>query len=124
MRERGGKTNAMPIPSTDKATIEAAIYDHVEAGSMIHTDEAGVIPALTRRSTNTLRSTMGAGEYVRDDVTTNGVESVFAVMKRGIYGVYHHVSAKHLHHYIDEFTSRLNEGNVARHTLTYKALIA
>jgi hypothetical protein len=33
---------------------------------------------------------------VRDGVTTNGIESVFAVLKRGIYGVYHHTSQKHL----------------------------
>jgi hypothetical protein len=78
------------------------------------------------------------GEYVRDDVTTNGVESVFAVMKRGLIGVYHHTSKKHLGRYVNEFAFRLNDGNVKRHTmerlesfvsgtkgkrLTYKGLI-
>lgn len=78
------------------------------------------------------------GEYVRDDVTTNGVESVFAVMKRGLIGVYHHASKKHLGRYVNEFAFRLNDGNVKRHTmerlesfvsgtkgkrLTYKGLI-
>jgi hypothetical protein len=58
-----------------------------------------------------------AGEYVRDGVTTNSIESVWAVMKRGLHGVYHHASEKHLHRYVDEFTFRLNEGNVAQHTL-------
>ena len=53
----------------------------------------------------------------RDDVTTNGIESVWAVLKRGIYGTFHHVSPKHLGRYVDEFTFRLNEGNVERHTL-------
>jgi ISXO2-like transposase domain len=71
-------------------------------------------------------------------VTTNGIESVWAVLKRGLHGVYHHASDKHLHRYVDEFTFRLNEGNVKRHTtqrlhsfaegaagkrLTYKDLI-
>ena len=41
----------------------------------------------------------------------------WAVLKRGIHGVYHQVSPKHLHRYVDEFTFRLNEGNVERHTL-------
>ena len=59
----------------------------------------------------------GAGEYVRNDVTTNGIESVWAVMKRGLNGVYHHASEKHLARYVDEFTFRLNDGNVKRHTL-------
>jgi hypothetical protein len=58
-----------------------------------------------------------AGEYVCDDVTTNGMESVWAVLKRGLHGVYHHASDKHLHRNVDEFTFRLNEGNVKRHTL-------
>lgn len=51
------------------------------------------------------------------DAHTNGVESVWAVLKRGLHGVYHHASRKHLHRYVDEFTFRLNAGNVARHTL-------
>lgn len=38
---------------------------------------------------------------LRDDVTTNGVESVFAVLQRGILGVYHHVTPKHLGRYAD-----------------------
>jgi hypothetical protein len=59
----------------------------------------------------------GEGEFVRDAVTTNGIESVFAVRKRGLIGVYHHASKKHLDRYVDEFTFRLNEGNVTRHTL-------
>ena len=47
---------------------------------------------------------------------TNSIESVWAVMKRGEHGVYHHMSKKHLGRYVDEFTFRLNQGNVARHT--------
>lgn len=78
-------------------------------------------------------------QYVSYDVTTNSTESFFAVLKRGLIGVYHQVSPKHLSRYVDEFAFRLNEGNcqrktldrmndfisgVARKRLTYKALIA
>src|ERR1700680_909536 len=58
-----------------------------------------------------------AGEYVRDGVSTNDIESVWAVLKRGVYGVYHHVDPKHLGRYVDEFTFRLNDGNVKLHTM-------
>lgn len=58
-----------------------------------------------------------AGEYTRGPVTVNSIESVWAVLRRGLHGVYHHCSRKHLHRYVDEFTFRLNAGNVARHTL-------
>ena len=74
--------------------------------------------ASMARASTTRRSITAQGEYVRDDVTTNGIESVFAVMKRGLLGVYHHASQKHLGRYVDEFAFRLNEGNVKRHTLT------
>jgi len=48
-------------------------------------------------------------EYVRGDVHTNTIESYFATMKRGITGVYHHVSAQHLKRYLAEFDFRYNE---------------
>ena len=53
----------------------------------------------------------------RGPASTNSIESVWAVLKRGVHGVYHHVSPKHLARYVDEFTFRLNEGDVKRHTL-------
>ena len=60
-----------------------------------------------------------AGEYVRDDVTTNSVESVFAVLKRGLHGVYHHASPKHLGRYVDRFHVPSERGQrEVHHTLT------
>ena len=56
-------------------------------------------------------------EYSVNGVTTNSVETIWAVLKRGLHGVYHHASEKHLGRYINEFTWRLNEGNVKRHSL-------
>ena len=139
MRERGGKVRAMPINETDRDTIHKAIYANVEVGSALHTDEFSSYQGLGGLffDHNTVNHT--AGEFARDGVSTNGIESVFAVLKRGLIGVYHHASAKHLGRYVDEFAFRLNDGNVARHTmerldsfvravagkrLTYKTLIA
>jgi transposase-like protein len=138
MRERGGRLIAMPIDGVTKETVQAAIHQHVEAGSTLHTDEGHAYNGIGATDFNHDTINHRQGEYVRDDVTTNGIESVFAVLKRGIYGVYHHTSPKHLGRYVDEFAFRLNEGNVTRHTLdrldsfidgvagkrlTYKALI-
>lgn len=50
-------------------------------------------------------------------MTTNSIESVWAVLKRGLHGVYHHASPKHLGRYVNEFTFRLNDGNVKRMTM-------
>ncbi|MBV8568875.1 MAG: IS1595 family transposase, partial [Methylobacteriaceae bacterium] len=103
MRERGGRTIAMPIASADKATIQGVIAEHVEAGSTLNTDEAGAYVDIDGLSFKHETINHGASEFVRDDVTTNGIESVFAVLKRGLIGVYHHTSPKHLGRYVDEF---------------------
>ena len=59
-----------------------------------------------------------AGEYVSENgASTNDLESVWALMKRGYKGVYHHWSKKHLHRYIDEFAFRLDKGNCERDTI-------
>ena len=53
------------------------------------------------------------GEYVRGDVTTNSMESVFSLFKRGVIGQFHKLSAKHLHRYLAEFEYRFNRRNDA-----------
>jgi hypothetical protein len=98
------------------ATIHTTIHERVEAGSTLNTDDAKVYIGLHGPYKHEAINHK-VGEYACDNVTTNGVESVFAVLKRGIYGVYHHTREKHLHRCVDEFTFRLNEGNVERHTL-------
>lgn len=117
IRERGGRTIAMPVDATNRETLENAIYDHVQLGSTIMTDEAVAYKNLDgvffkHQSVNHL-----AGEYVRGAVSTYGIESVWALLKRGIYGTWHQVSFKHLARYVDEVAFRLNAGNVERHTL-------
>lgn len=116
LRERGGRTRAMLVDSTDVLTLHGTVCDNVEAGATVHTDEhSGYRNLGLLYNHETVNH--GAGEFSRKGVGTNGIESVWAVLKRGIYGVYHQVSKKHLTRYVDEFTFRLNEGNVARHTL-------
>jgi transposase-like protein len=116
MRERGGRVIAGTIDEVDAFTVRPAIAANVEAGSTIHTDESKVYKNLRGFEHETVNHS--AGEYVRGAVTTNGIESVFAVLKRGLIGVYHHASPKHLERYVDEFSFRLNEGNVKNHTLS------
>lgn len=117
MRERGGRTRAKPVAGTDRGHLHAAVHEHVEAGSTLHTDEHGGYHGLGGMFYAHGVVNHAAGEYVRDGVSTNGIESVWAVMKRGLYGVYHHASEKHLGRYVNEFTFRLNDGDVKRHTL-------
>jgi transposase-like protein len=117
IRERGGRTRAKPVADNSGATLLPEIQAGIEAGSTIHTDEHGGYAGLTKAGYAHEIIVHGSGEYVRGNVTTNGIESVWAVMKRGLHGVYHHASPKHLHRYVNEFTFRLNDGDVKRHTM-------
>jgi transposase-like protein len=117
MRERGGRMKAMPMPEATMEAVQAAIYANVEIGSAIHTDEAVVYSEMDGLFYRHEAINHGRREYRRGHVTTNSIESAFAVMKRGILGVYHHVTPKHLGRYVDEFAFRLNDGNVKRTTM-------
>lgn len=92
-------------------------HRHVQVGSTIHTDESAIYNRVGGLLYKHESINHGAGEYVRGDVTTNGIESVFALLKRGLHGVYHHASPKHLHRYVGEFAFRLGDGDVRRHTM-------
>jgi transposase-like protein len=116
MRETNGRTKAVPIEGVGAQSLERTIKANVELGSTLHTDEyAGYQRAGKTYKHETVNHSLS--EYVKNGVTTNAVESVFAVMKRGIHGVYHHASKKHIKRYVDEFAWRLNDGNVKRHSL-------
>jgi transposase-like protein len=115
IRERGGKVKANVVKNTGAKTIQAKVRAAVASGSILCTDEH--------------RSYQGMPEYLHCPVNhsvkqfvdgmahTNGIESVWAVLKRGFYGIYHSFSHKHLQRYVDEFVYRLNEGNCAVHTM-------
>jgi len=117
MRERGGRTIAKHVEGADTKTLHRAIHENVEVGSTLHTDEHAGYKGIGGIFFGHEAINHSAGEYSRGNVTTNSIESVWAVMKRGLHGVYHHASDKHLGRYVDEFTFRLNDGNVKRHTL-------
>lgn len=110
LRERTGRVQAMPIQQTDKNTIQGEIGSRVAPGSTVYTDEhrayLGLGEEYRHKSVN-----HSAKEFVNAMAHTNGIDSVWAVLKRGFNGTYHKWSVKHCRRYVDEFTFRLNEGN-------------
>jgi len=139
MRERGGRTFAQVQKRRNLDDIHGEIHGRVDVGTQLYTDDHICFSDLDGLFYRHDTVNHSAGEYARGPVSTNSIESVWAVLKRGLHGVYHHASAKHLQRYLDEFTFRLNEGNVANHTtqrldsfvdrcigkrITYKELVA
>lgn len=117
LRERGGKSVAIHVEGRTRKVIRREVEKHVEPGTTIHTDEHSGYDDLPGYIRSHVKH--GAGEYVgAGDIHVNSVESMWAVLKRGIYGTWHHVSIRHLQRYVSEATFRLNEGNVKIHTLT------
>ena len=93
------------VASTNKATLQDFVVRHTEEGAMVYTDEAAAYRGLPRAHEAVAHS---AGEYVRGMAHTNGLESHWALFKRGIDGTYHHISVKHLPRYSNEFEGRHN----------------
>lgn len=115
IRQRGGAVKAMHLNNTSARAIQSAVKDAVDPGSVLCTDDHASyrgMPEYVHRVVN-----HSAKQFVDGMAHTNGIESVWAVLKRGFYGVYHSFSAKHLQRYVNEFAYRLNEGNVRVHTM-------
>ena len=117
MRERGGRTKAKTVETVSRITIENAIRQNIEIGSTVNTDEFQAYGPWLKEAYEHKTINHSQDLFVHNGASTNSIESVWAVMKRGMHGVYHHASKKHLRRYVDEFTWRLNEGNVKRHSL-------
>jgi len=110
IRQRNGDLRLIRAKDAKSATvreiINANVGGHVE---VIMTDESAIYPwALDKMQKNLHRTVNHTREYAHGDVHTNTVESAFSLLKRGIMGTWHKVSAKHLPAYLDEMVFRFN----------------
>jgi hypothetical protein len=107
--ERDGRARAFPIERVNAATLKGAVRENVDRSAMILTDEWAAYQGLGKEfKGGHFTVNHGQGEYWRGGAGTNTVEAFFALLKRGVYGSFHHVSKKHLHRYCDEFSFRWN----------------
>lgn len=134
--ERGGLVKAQKSKNVDSQAIGKFISNNVVIGSKLMTDEFQIYRSIKwLYEHNYVKH--GAGEYVVNDCHTNTIEGFFSLLKRGIVGIYHFVSAKHLDNYLNEATFRYNSKSYTEHDrfnlllsatdnkrLTYQNLIA
>ncbi len=94
------------VGDTKSETLSDFIADHVNPGSKVYTDDATAYTGLVDFDHESVCHSVG--EYVRGQAHTNGVESLWSMLKRGYVGTYHKMSFKHLHRYVREFAGRQN----------------
>lgn len=136
--QRDGELRADALDNVKMRTIEQKIVEHVQIGTQIHTDDFLSYYRLSKWFKHE-KVQHKTGEYVRNGtIHTNGIESFWALFKRGYIGIYHWMSRKHLQRYVDEFAFRFNTvdrdfeetfGQVVKNAsrfeqLPYKQLIA
>lgn len=137
IRDESGEVRATPIADTTAPTVQGFVAANVPVGAAVVTDEFAGYRGLGAKGYIHHTVNHSAGEYVRHYcIHTNGIESFWALLKRGHFGIYHYMSPKHLHRYVNEFAFRINtkeagtmgsiEATIERmigKRLTYKGLI-
>jgi transposase-like protein len=105
--ERGGKVRSHHVQSVNAKTLRPILEQQIHVASDLMSDDGGA--RIGRHYKRHQSVNHSIGEYVRGDVHTNTIEGYFSILKRGINGVYHHVSPQHLKRYLAEFDFRYNE---------------
>lgn len=132
--ERGGELRAKMVPDTTGFNLKSFVCKNIAFGSTIHTDEWWGYNGLSSAFKHGVVK-HNEGEYVSGNSHTNTLEGFWSLLKRGVVGIYHSMSNKHLQKYIDEFVFRYNTrnhseavrfdlmlNNITTH-ITYKQLI-
>ena len=148
MVERGGNVKAIQVENSQSNTLQTEIYKNVEEGSTIYTDEHKAYHSISNRY-NHKQVNHSVGEYVKVEnrekrgdnrtafkIHTNTIEGYWGLVKRGIYGIHHWVSKKHLQKYLNSYSFVYNTRysanndrfitfleNVVGNKLTYNQLI-
>ena len=130
---RSNSVSANAVPFLDKDLALEFVRYVAKKKAIVYTDDAKIYHCLDNHES----VQHSIGEYVRDQAHTNGIESFWAMMKRGYYGTYHRLSPKHLNRYVQEFAGRHNirdldtiaqmqliASNLDQKRLPYKSLVA
>ncbi len=104
--ERGGKVRSFYMPQMRKDDIRDVLTHYVAPGAHLRTDESNLYHSVGKHFASHERVNHSKDEYVRGDASTNTVEGVFSIFKRGMIGTYQHCGEHHLQRYLAEFDFR------------------
>jgi len=123
MVERDGNVRTAVIPRSNSLHLKKVMTKNITRASTIITDDARFYQKMVPRNFNKHESVCHSRkEYARGNINTNTVESYFALVKRSIYGTFHHVSRKHLPRYLDEISFKWNYRKFSDYDRTLAAL--
>lgn len=123
--ERKGKVVATTVPNVNRVTLMPLIVDKVIPASTVYTDEMSSYDHLTQQGYKHQRVNHSEKVYVSGNVHTNTIDGFWSLTKRGIGGVYHSVSSKHLQGYLNEYAwrySHRDDGRAMFETLILRAI--
>ncbi len=124
--ERGGRVRSLYMPSVRGEDVRDVVGHFVSPKANLRTDESVLYSGVGKMVASHATVNHSKEEWVRGDASTNTVEGVFSVFKRGMIGVYQHCGAQHLQRYLNEFDFRysnrvrLGVGDEARATKALK----
>jgi transposase-like protein len=108
--ERDGRVRSFHVPAVSSKTLRPIIVQQASRKSYLMTDESTVYPKIGDEFAGHGTVNHSIEEYVRGGFWhTCTIDGYFSIMKRGITGVYHHVSQQHLKRYLAEYDFRYNE---------------
>ncbi|MCY4613131.1 MAG: IS1595 family transposase [Nitrospira sp.] len=99
---------AQPVDPVSAKTLQRFVTTKTEGKTQVYSDTHRGYWGLRKQGYGLEQVNHSAGEYVRDMAHTNGIESFWALLKRGYHGTFHKMSVKHLHRYVTEFAGRHN----------------
>ena len=104
--ERNGSARSIHVANVNGATIASVLEHHMSLKANLMTDESTIYRGLGWNFASHGKVNHSKKEYVREDIHTNTIEGFFSILKRGLTGVYQHVSEQHLQRYLNEFDFR------------------
>ena len=102
------RVSAAVVKGTDAKTLQGFVGERAAKGATVYTDDHGGYHGMPFEHETVKHS---ISEYVNGMAHTNGIESFWALLKRGYHGTFHHFSEKHLDRYVGEFAGRHNSRN-------------
>lgn len=123
MKQRGGKVRPRIVADVTGKTLKDVVRQNVDKSARVMTDDWSGYRGLYKEYDHEAVC-HSMHEYVRGDVHTNSIEGFFGMLRRGLDGIYHSVSKKHLHRYLAEFQFRHNHGELDDGARTVAAIRA